>query len=59
MIIAQIIMMLMLINIKSNVEHHQDFEKNNGWINSIDPYVGFCGILDVGQAKKHQMMRDK
>ena len=29
-IIAQIIMMLVLINITSNVKHHYDFEKNNG-----------------------------
>ena len=42
-------MMLMLISITSNVEHHKDFEKiKDGSILQI-PMVGSSGVLDVGQ----------
>ena len=34
-------MILVLINMVLNAEHHEDCEKNNGWINSIDPYGWF------------------
>ena len=33
--------MLVLINMVSNVQHHEVFGKNNGWINSTDPYGWF------------------
>ena len=36
--IGQINMILVLINMVSNVQHHEGFGKNNGWINSTDPY---------------------
>ena len=40
MIVTQIIMTLILINIKLNVEHLR-FWENKRWITFIDPYVSF------------------
>ena len=40
-IIAQIIVMLVLTNMKLNVVHQEDFGKIKGSINSIDPYDWF------------------
>ena len=51
LVIAQIIMMLMLISITLNVEHHKDFEKiKDGSILQI-LMVGSSGDLDVGQVE--------
>ena len=30
-----------------------------GWINPIDHYAGFSGILDTGQGEGLQTMKDK
>ena len=52
-------MMLVLINIVLNVEHHQDFVKiMNGLIVQI-LMDGFSNILDIGWVKYLQMMREK
>ena len=47
-IIAQIIMMLVLINMVSSVEHHQDFGKIKDGFVLLILMVGFSGILDIG-----------
>ena len=52
-------MMLVLINIVLNVEHHQDFVKiMNGLIAQI-LMDGFSNILDIVWVKYLQMMREK
>ena len=57
--IAQIMMMLMLINMVLNVEHHLDFGKiMDGLILQI-LMVAFNGILDIGQVEGLQMIKDK
>ena len=58
-IIAKNIIMLVLINKKLNVEHHQYFGKiKDGLILQI-LVVGFSGLLDIGQIEDLQMMKDK
>ena len=58
-IIAQIITMLVFINIVLNVEHHQDFGKMKvGLILWID-MVSYSGILDTGQAEDFQTIKEK
>ena len=34
------------------------FWENKGWINKIDPYGWFSGILDTGQVENVQMIKD-
>ena len=40
-LIAQVITMLVLINMVLSAVHYQDFLENNGWINIIDPCSWF------------------
>ena len=35
------------------------FWENKGWMNSMDPYGWFHGILDISQVEDLQMMKDK
>ena len=46
-IIAQIIMMLVLINMVSSVEHHRDFGKIKDGLILLILMVSFSGILDI------------
>ena len=49
----------MLINVKLNVEHHQDFGKIKDEFILQILMVGFSGILDIGQVEDLQMIKDK
>ena len=45
--VAQVIMMLVLINMVLNVEHHLDFGKIKNGLILLIPMVAFSGILDI------------
>ena len=47
-IIAQIVMMLGLINMVLNLEHHYDFGKLKDGFILLILLVGFSGTLDIG-----------
>ena len=52
-------MMLVLINMVLNVEHHKDSGKIMDGLNLKILMVGFSGILDTGQVEDLQMTKDK
>ena len=57
--IAQIIMMLMLINMVLIVEYDKDFGKIKFELILQILMVGFNGILDIGQIEDLQMIKYK
>ena len=58
-IIAQVIMMLMLINMVLNVKHCKDFGKIKVRLMKQILMDGFGSILDNGQVEYHKMMKGK
>ena len=52
-------MMLVLINMMLNVEHHQDFGKIKDVLILQILMVGFSGILGIGQVGDLQTKKDK
>ena len=57
-VISQIIMVLVVINMVLNVEHHYDFGKINVGLILYILMIGCSGILDIGQADDRYMMKD-
>ena len=49
--VAQVIMMLVLINMVLNVEHHLDFGKIKNGLILLILMVAFSGILDIFREK--------
>ena len=58
-IIAQIIMMLVLINMALSVKHHQDSGKIMDELIKQILMDGFSSTLDIGWVEDLQMMKDK
>ena len=58
-IIAQIIMMLVLINMALSVKHHQDSGKIMDELIKQILMGGFSSTLDIGWVEDLQMMKDK
>ena len=57
--IAQIIMIVVLINMVLNAKHRHDIGKIKAGLKKQTLMVGFSAVLDTGQAVDHKMMKDK